>query len=162
MTEPRLTPGGLATQFSSVGHYELADDQAMIITVPAVRTRRTRASSSAACGTSRWTTSTTRPASPPTRPGVDPDGMIRFVISERDPGVANWLETTGHPRGYLQIRWQRCPGSSPPADGPTVEVVGIDQVAAKLPFYEQNKITPEDWTARIAERQAAVANRMLG
>ena len=30
----------------------------------------------------------------------DPDGMLRFVISERDPGVANWLETTGHPRGY--------------------------------------------------------------
>ena len=31
------------------------------------RPRPTRASSSAACGTSRWTTSTTRPASPPTR-----------------------------------------------------------------------------------------------
>ena len=22
----------------------------------------------------------------------DPDGKLRFVISERDPGVANWLE----------------------------------------------------------------------
>jgi hypothetical protein len=31
---------------------------------------------------------------------TDPDGMLRFVISERDPGVANWLETTGHRRGY--------------------------------------------------------------
>ncbi len=29
MTEPRLTPGGLATQYSSAGHYELADDQAL-------------------------------------------------------------------------------------------------------------------------------------
>src|SRR5260221_9664002 len=35
LTEPRPTPGGLTTQFSSVGHYDLADDQAMIITVPA-------------------------------------------------------------------------------------------------------------------------------
>ena len=35
MTEPRRTPGGLATQFSSAGHYELDDDQAMIVTVPA-------------------------------------------------------------------------------------------------------------------------------
>ena len=70
MTEPRPTPGGLATQFSSAGHYDLGDDQAMIVTVPAAaarRSRRTRESSSAACGTSRWTTSTTRPASPPTR-----------------------------------------------------------------------------------------------
>ncbi len=35
LTEPRSTPGGLATQFSSVGHYDLDDDQAMIVTVPA-------------------------------------------------------------------------------------------------------------------------------
>jgi hypothetical protein len=34
MTEPRTTPGGLATQFSSAGHYELDDDTAMVITVP--------------------------------------------------------------------------------------------------------------------------------
>ncbi len=35
MTEPRLTPGGLATQYSSAGHYELTDDEALIVTVPA-------------------------------------------------------------------------------------------------------------------------------
>ena len=35
MTPPRPTPGGLATQFSSAGHYDLQDDQAMIVTVPA-------------------------------------------------------------------------------------------------------------------------------
>ncbi|MGH3648770.1 MAG: hypothetical protein ACRDTM_16545, partial [Micromonosporaceae bacterium] len=34
MTEPRSTPGGLTTQFSSVGHYDLDDDQVMILTVP--------------------------------------------------------------------------------------------------------------------------------
>ena len=70
MTPPRSTPGGLASQFSSAGHFDLAEDQAMIVTVPAAGRppRPTRASSSAACGTSRWTTSTTRPASPPTRP----------------------------------------------------------------------------------------------
>ena len=32
---------------------------------------------------------------------ADPDGNLRFVISERDPGVANWLETTGHERAWL-------------------------------------------------------------
>ena len=70
MTPPRSTPGGLATQFSSAGHFDLGEDQAMIVTVPAAGgpPPPTRASSSAACGTSRWTTSTTRPASPPIRP----------------------------------------------------------------------------------------------
>jgi hypothetical protein len=93
---------------------------------------------------------------------VDPDGMLRFVISERDPGVANWLETTGHPRGYLQIRWQRTAREFTPADGPQVEKVRIDDLAQKLPHYEQAQVAPAQWRDRIAARQAAVANRMLG
>ncbi|SDE47636.1 hypothetical protein [Rhodococcus tukisamuensis] len=161
MTEPRLTPGGLATQFSSVGHYELADDQAMIITVP-----KSDAPYQGFQLGSMWYISLDytghQTSLNNTQAQADPDGMIRMVISERNPGVTNWIETVGHPRGILQFRWQRTSREFTPADGPTVEVVGIDEVAAKLPFHEQNKITPEDWTARIAERQAAVANRMLG
>ena len=34
LTAPQSTPGGLASQRSSIGHYELADDEALIITVP--------------------------------------------------------------------------------------------------------------------------------
>ena len=49
---------------------------------------------------------------------IDPDGQMRFVISERDPGVANWLELTGHRRGYVQIRWQRLTRDLTLQDGP--------------------------------------------
>ena len=34
MVAPRLTPGGLATQYSSVGHFDLHPDQAIVITLP--------------------------------------------------------------------------------------------------------------------------------
>ena len=34
MVAPRLTPGGLATQYSSVGHFDLAPEQALVITLP--------------------------------------------------------------------------------------------------------------------------------
>jgi len=34
-----------------------------------------------------------------------PDGGVRIVISERDPGVPNWLETAGHRQGTLCFRW---------------------------------------------------------
>src|SRR5690625_2737172 len=34
MVAPRLTPGGLATQYSSAGHYELRPDEALVITLP--------------------------------------------------------------------------------------------------------------------------------
>jgi hypothetical protein len=161
LTEPRLTPGGLATQYSSVGHYELRDDQAMIITVP-----KSEAPYQGFQLGSMWylsldyinhqTSLTTDQAQ------VDPDGLIRLVVSERNPGVANWIETVGHARGYLQFRWQRLSRELTAGDGPTVEIVSIVDVATKLPFYEQNTITPEGFTARIAERQRAVTNRMQG
>ncbi|HLY34852.1 MAG TPA: hypothetical protein VKQ07_09995 [Jatrophihabitantaceae bacterium] len=161
MTEPRLTPGGLATQYSSVGHYDLRDDQALIVTVPA-----SDAPYQGFQLGSMWyvsldfanhqTSLTAHQAQ------HDADGMIRFVVSERNPGVANWLETTGHRRGYLQIRWQRTSREFTVADGPTVELVDIAELPARLGYYEQARVTPEQWRERIAARQAAVANRMLG
>jgi hypothetical protein len=35
----------------------------------------------------------------------DPDGAIRWVIAHRDPGVPNWVDTTGHPEGFMAPRW---------------------------------------------------------
>jgi len=161
MTEPRLTPGGLATQYSSVGHYELAEDEALIVTVPA-----SDAPYQGFQLGSMWYVSldfinhqTSLTAHQAHR---DPDGLLRFVISERNPGLANWLETTGHARGYLQIRWQRTSREFTPADGPQVEKVLLDHLPQKLPHYEQARVTPEQWRERIAARQRAVANRMLG
>ncbi|QBJ97948.1 hypothetical protein ERC79_19860 [Rhodococcus sp. ABRD24] len=161
MVEPRLTPGGLATQYSSAGHYELADDQAMIITVPAadVPYQGFQLGSLWYISLDYINHQTSLNAS---QSQIDPDGNIRLVISERNPGVTNWIETLGHARGYLQFRWQRVSRELSAADGPTLEVVSLDEVASKLPYYEQNKITPEDFAARIGARQAAVANRMLG
>ena len=36
---------------------------------------------------------------------VDDDGVLRFVVAHRDPGVPNWLDTAGHARGALALRW---------------------------------------------------------
>jgi len=36
---------------------------------------------------------------------VDSDGVFRTVISARDPGVHNWLDTSGYRSGALQGRW---------------------------------------------------------
>jgi len=161
MTEPRLTPGGLATQYSSVGHYDLADDEALIVTVPA-----SDAPYQGFQLGSMWYISldfinhqTSLTAHQAQR---DEDGLLRFVVSERNPGLANWLETTGHSRGYLQIRWQRTSREFTPADGPQVEKVLVADLPHKLPYYEQAQVTPEQWRERIAARQQAVANRMLG
>jgi hypothetical protein len=161
MTEPRSTPGGLTTQFSSVGHYSLDDDQVMIISVPV-----SDAPYQGFQLGSMWYVSLdyinhqTSLTAAQARP--DPDGRIRYVVSERDPGVANWIERTGHSRGYLQLRWQRLSRDLKPSDGPQVELVPFDSLDRTLPFHEQARITPEEYAARIAARQAAVATRMVG
>ncbi|MFQ5513963.1 MAG: DUF1214 domain-containing protein [Myxococcota bacterium] len=35
------------------------------------------------------------------------DGSVRIVVAHRDPGVENWLETAGHTRGTMCLRWIR-------------------------------------------------------
>jgi hypothetical protein len=93
---------------------------------------------------------------------VDPDGMIRIVVAEHDPGVANWVERLGHDRGYLQFRWQRLSRELTAGDGPTMQVVKDADVPSLLPFHEQDRVSPEQWSARIAARQTGVARRMIG
>ena len=93
---------------------------------------------------------------------IDPDGRMRFVISERDPGIANWLELTGHSRGYVQLRWQRLTRDLGPQDGPAVGIVPFTEIPEKLPFHDSARVPAQQWRARIAARQAAIAERMLG
>ncbi|MGW5316146.1 hypothetical protein [Nocardia thailandica] len=161
LTEPRLTPGGLSTQYSSVGHFDLADDQALIITVP-----KSDAPYQGFQLGSLWYISLDyvnhQTSLNHAQAQVDPDGLIRMVVSAHDPGIANWIETTGRRRGILQFRWQRTDRAMTPADGPTAEVVGFDEVAARLPYLDTNRIDPAAWRDRIAARQRAFAERMLG
>jgi hypothetical protein len=163
LTPPQSTPGGLESQRSSIGHYELAEDQAMIVELP----RCDDCSYQAIQIGSDWYASTdyeTHQTSLTKAQAVtDPDGVMRFVISERPPGgpggIANWLETTGHRTGPMMLRWQRLERDLGPEDGPTVRVVDLADVPDELPHF--TPLTPEEYAARIAARQRSVARRML-
>ncbi|AQT81104.1 hypothetical protein B1R94_20350 [Mycolicibacterium litorale] len=158
---PRSTPGGLTTQYSSAGHFALDPDQALIITVPM--------SDAPYLGFqlgNMWYTSLDYINHQTSLNGaqmqVDPDGLVRIVVSEQNPGVTNWVETLGHRRGYLQFRWQRLSRTLTEADGPTVQLVDFADVADALPYIAQNRISAKDWQARIAQRQGQIGQRMLG
>ncbi|MFD6270735.1 hypothetical protein [Nocardia asteroides] len=161
LTAPRLTPGGLSTQYSSVGHFDLADDQALVITVP-----KSDAPYQGFQLGSLWYISLDyvnhQTSLNHTQAQVDPDGMIRMVVSRQDPGIANWIETTGRTRGILQFRWQRTDRPMTEADGPTVSLVPIAEVAQHLPHFADNRIDADGRRDRIAARQRAFAERMLG
>jgi hypothetical protein len=55
-----------------------------------------------------------------------PDGDWRLVISPRDPGVPNFIDTGGRRTGYMIVRWVLADG--PPH--PTCELVPIDSLRA--------------------------------
>jgi hypothetical protein len=161
MVAPRLTPGGLATQYSSAGHFDLTPEQALVVTLPV--------SDAPYLGFqlgSMWYISLDyinhQTSLNGTQAQADPDGKIRIVIGDRNPGVTNWVETLGHRTGFLQFRWQRVSRDLTPADGPTVELVDAADVQAHLPYYEHNRISEQDWRARIALRQLQIQNRMVG
>ncbi|MUM19847.1 MULTISPECIES: hypothetical protein [unclassified Mycobacteroides] len=158
---PRITPGGLSTQFSSVGYFELEPDQALIVTIP-----KSDAPYQGFQLGSMWYVSLDyinhQTSLNAHQSHVDPDGNIRLVVSAQNPGVTNWIETVGHRRGFLKFRWQRTSHPILDEDGPRAEVVGIERVKDSLPFYSDSVVTTEQWRSRIAGRQVAVAARMLG
>ena len=62
----------------------------------------------------------------------------------------------------MQIRWQRLTRDLTPADGPQVAVVPFAELPGRLPYYQDARVPPGEWRNRIAARQAAVAERMIG
>ena len=161
MVAPRLTPGGLATQYSSAGHFDLRPDQALVITIPV--------SDAPYLGFqlgSMWYISLDyinhQTSLNNTQAQADPDRKVRIVVADQNPGVTNWVETLGHRRGFLQFRWQRVSRGLNESDGPTVELVDFDAVPSALPYFDHNKISDDQWRARIALRQQQIAARMLG
>lgn len=162
LTEPRSTPGGLESQRSSIGHYELAEGEALVVSVPEC----TDCSYQGIQIGSDWYASTdyeTHQTSLTKAQAVtDPDGVMRFVISETPPGgapIANWLETTGHRTGPVMLRWQRLERDLGPEDGPTVQKADLADVPDLLPHH--TPLTEEQYAARITARQRSVARRML-
>jgi hypothetical protein len=85
---------------------------------------------------------------------VDPDGLVRFVLSSRDPGVANWLDTAGHSNGAMLFRCVR----TETAPVPRARVVKVGEVRSALP--PETTMTPPEERARvIAARRHAVHDR---
>jgi hypothetical protein len=87
---------------------------------------------------------------------VDPDGMLRIVVSAKDPGVPNWLDTAGYPSGAIQGRWTDC--DSQPV--PTVRKVAVADVRKLLP-QGTLVVSPTDREKQIRDRRSALQQRPL-
>jgi hypothetical protein len=80
------------------------------------------------------------------------DGSWWFVVSTRDPGVPNWLDTTGRRRGFVLVRYDGTQGEPfDDAHQPTAQVVPLHLLRSVLP--------PETAEVGDDERRRALAAR---
>lgn len=106
---PRHRPGGRG--FSSSGHFSLAADEALLVTLDPL--------GAASLGfqlTDPWgvayeymdRTSSLNNA----QVAHNTDGTITYVIARQDPEVFNWLDPEGYGAGMFVIRWQALPAEA--------------------------------------------------
>lgn len=144
--------GGLVTQASSLGRLHLEDDQAAIV----------RFDPAGACYSSfqmamwwyrsidahRLQTGLSAAQAEP-----NADGTISLLVSARDPGVANWVDTGGCKDLLPMIRWQGIP-ATPLREGPRhwLDIVAFGEIDRHFPAAA-GRIDATERAARLAMRR---------
>ncbi|MDO8863992.1 hypothetical protein Q6D67_20090 [Haliea sp. E1-2-M8] len=143
------TPGSLEGQFYYEGAYEITADEALVVEakVPDECLYWSTILTNDIYQTIDWINN--QSSLNDTQARVDVDGVVRFVLSLKDPGIHNWLDPAGHASGALQGRWTGCAGT------PIPEVT-------KVKFADLDSFLPAD-TARVTaeEREAAIRERRM-
>ncbi len=160
MTAPTRAEGGLVGQWWSFGSWQLEDDEALII-----RSHRSNASYQGIELGNRWFVSLdyeTRTSSLTLdQAEVASDGSYYFVVSGKDPGIYNWLDTEAHESGLIMMRWQGLTGDLPEAQSPRAWKVPLAEIEQHLPA-DTRYISSADRRAQIAARRMALQRRDAG
>jgi Protein of unknown function (DUF1214) len=147
---------GLAGQFYYEGAYQLADDEALIteVKVPAKYRYWSIILTNDLYETTDWYNNQ---SSLNDKQGVvDEDDVFRTVISARDPGVHNWLDTAGYTTGAIQGRWFEA--SEKPM--PTIKKVKLAEVAHHLP-KSTTFVTREERAQALRNRRLTAQMRII-
>jgi len=146
------TRGGLVGQFSALGRFDLAEDEALIISARAEETGYQGVQLA-----NRWFTSldyrTRQSSLNRSQAHITADGLIHYVISARDPGVQNWLDTEDHRQGLIMMRWQGL--KEKPDFEPAAKKVKLADILDHLPA-DMRRVSEAERKAVLAARRRAV------
>ena len=105
-----------------IGSYQLEDDEVLVIDVQPPNSRYWNLALE-----TRWheTPDYLHRSTSLTKEDVkyNDDGSVQFVVSHKDPGHPNWLDTSGHNFGFMTFRWLDSKAGNVPM--PVTEVVKI-------------------------------------
>lgn len=152
-TTTSAIPGGplLPGQITSFVHYSIPNNEAMVIKVPNIDATYTGAQiSNAWTATSPYATVTGSLNN--TQVYQDSDGYTYYVLSNQNPGVANWINTSGLQDGLFALRIQGLNGDMP----------ANAQIVGTVPVGEVGQLLPSDYpTVSAAEYAAEIQQRLL-
>ena len=155
-TDPNL-PMAEPFQAASRGYFKLEEDEALLIEAPVADCRYTNIQLA-----NPWMESldyASHQSSLNHRTAhVDADRRVRYVVSLRDPGVPNWLDTAGWSEGSLCARWTYCSEYPTEISARLIKLAELDQ---HLPA-DTPRIDPGQRERIIAARQAAISRRYAG
>ncbi|MCF6390926.1 hypothetical protein L2K20_28510 [Mycobacterium sp. MBM] len=149
----------LATQLQSAGYFQLADDEALVITID-----RAGAGYFVVPVTDDWTITkdywNEQTSLNNVQAVADDAGNTTYtlVVSPSDPGVANWVSTGGLNQGTLSIRFQDIDPDIAQLPTVSARVVSLSELASVLPAGTQY-VTETQRAAQIASRKAGFDNR---
>jgi hypothetical protein len=148
--------GGLKGQSYYEGVYDLKEDEALIIEtkLPESCTYHSLILTNPIYETTDWYNNLSSLNG--AQAAADKDGVLRVVVSARDPGVANWLDTAGYPTGVIQGRWLEC-GSKPL---PTMRKVRLADVIRSLPAGTA-RVSAKERDQQVRDRRALLQQRPL-
>lgn len=150
-TTTSAIPGGplLPGQITSFLHYQIPDGEAMVVKVPNIDATYTGAMiSNAWTATSPYATVTGSLNN--TQAFHDSDGYTYYVLSSQNPGVANWINTSGLQDGILLLRIQGLNGDMPD-NAQILGTVPAGQVSTLLPDGYPT-VSPAEYAAEIQQR----------
>ena len=155
---PSPTQGGLAGQLSSLSHFDLTPDQALVVSIG--KSDAVYQGFEAADAFAQSLPYATHQSSlNATQAQVSSDGRYWFVVVSKGPRRSNWIDTEGYTQGFLFLRWQELTGALPPADDPTSQVVALCGGAQRAARRNAD-ITPAQRKAALRTRDKAEAHRL--
>ena len=126
--------GGVKGRWMSGGYFELGPGEALLVRMPA-----TRAKYQAVQLTDMWFASLEYgnqiSSLNATQSLPSPDGAYYYVISQDDPGFANWLDAGALTRGTFLLRWDGVQGELEAKEFPTARLISLEEVAAAIPGF---------------------------
>ncbi|MEE2665420.1 MAG: hypothetical protein VX681_14985 [Myxococcota bacterium] len=155
----RETDGALRNQIYILGHFDLEDDQGLVIEVNTGGAGYFVAPITNCWGTTNEIVHRTGSLNL-SQALPNADGTYTFVLAKHDPGVHNWLDPCDMREGILTLRWAEFPGGRPtPEVGATSRVVPVSKLGDSL-REETTFVTPEERARQCATRAAGYLRRL--